>query len=177
MKHTLLRHANAAGGTNDMNRELTALGREQAVTRGLSLPEKFDLVISSPTMRTRQTAAIVAAIDDMADIIVCDGLYTPKGSDGEAMNKLFEELGYSPFRKYVNRAADLFCRYGEGAIKDIHDILNDHPDAGNILIVGHAVLLNSLGQQLNDSQSIIDYSFGECGGLHFSDNNVVTYIT
>lgn len=70
MNLVLWRHAEAADGASDMERELTARGRKQATRVGQwlrsHLPQGFE-VIASPALRTRQTAeALVAAftIDD-----------------------------------------------------------------------------------------------------------------
>ena len=60
----LCRHAEAAPGEPDDLRELTATGREQAralAARLAALPEPPVLVVTSPLLRARQTATVIAA--------------------------------------------------------------------------------------------------------------------
>ena len=60
----LCRHAEAGPGDPDDLRELTATGREQAralATRLAALPAPPVLVITSPLLRARQTAAEIVA--------------------------------------------------------------------------------------------------------------------
>jgi len=65
----LWRHADAEDGVPDSGRKLTAKGEKQARQMGQwlksNLPDKFSL-LTSPTMRTRQTAQ---ALDDAFKIV------------------------------------------------------------------------------------------------------------
>jgi phosphohistidine phosphatase len=59
MRLVIVRHAEAAAGTPDELRTLTALGREQARDLGHRLREELgtvDAVLSSPLLRARETA-------------------------------------------------------------------------------------------------------------------------
>ena len=61
MRLFLVRHAEAAPGHPDELRPLTAAGREQARALGERLAaEQPDLVLSSPLLRARETAAAIA---------------------------------------------------------------------------------------------------------------------
>ena len=65
MRVYLCRHAEAGPGKTDELRELTAAGLEQARTLGERLaarPEPPRLVLTSPFVRARQTAAEIARI-------------------------------------------------------------------------------------------------------------------
>src|SRR4029079_11759478 len=60
----LCRHAKAAPGEPDEERELTGKGRREAAglaTRLASLPEPPVVVLSSPLVRARQTAELIAS--------------------------------------------------------------------------------------------------------------------
>jgi phosphohistidine phosphatase len=62
MRLFLARHAAAAPGHPDELRPLTSEGREQARTLAERLvPEQPDVVLTSPLLRARETAAAVAA--------------------------------------------------------------------------------------------------------------------
>ena len=64
MRVYLCRHAKAAPGEPDEERELTGKGRRQAAelgTRLASLPEPPVVVLSSPLVRARQTAELIAS--------------------------------------------------------------------------------------------------------------------
>jgi phosphohistidine phosphatase SixA len=61
MRLFLARHAKAAPGNPDELRPLTAEGREQARALGERLaPERPEVVLTSPLLRARETAAAVA---------------------------------------------------------------------------------------------------------------------
>jgi phosphohistidine phosphatase len=63
MKVYLCRHAQAVSGDPDALRELSAEGLEQAQALGEALAQRVDapaLVLSSPLLRARQTAAEIA---------------------------------------------------------------------------------------------------------------------
>jgi phosphohistidine phosphatase len=63
MQLYLVRHAEAAGGEPDELRPLTPAGREQARSLGERLREsgvRPDAIVTSPLLRARETAALVA---------------------------------------------------------------------------------------------------------------------
>jgi phosphohistidine phosphatase len=64
MQLLLVRHAEAAPGDPDALRPLTPSGREQARALGRRLADegiRADAVVTSPLLRARETAALVAA--------------------------------------------------------------------------------------------------------------------
>lgn len=65
MQLVIIRHAEAAPGSPDELRPLTAAGREQARSLGLQLREQGiapDAVVSSPLLRARETAEALAGL-------------------------------------------------------------------------------------------------------------------
>lgn len=76
----LVRHAEAAEGTPDRDRELTVRGRQQAEQMGRwlrSLLPHIDCVLVSPAVRARQTAELLfAACAQPPEMITAEGLYT-----------------------------------------------------------------------------------------------------
>jgi phosphohistidine phosphatase len=70
----LVRHANAAPGSPDALRPLTASGQEAARLLGDLLAERQpDAVVSSPLLRARETAAAIAAAAGLSPA-VAEGL-------------------------------------------------------------------------------------------------------
>ena len=61
MRVYVVRHAEAAPGEPDELRRLTPYGREQARRLRDELATEFDAVLSSPLLRARETAELIAA--------------------------------------------------------------------------------------------------------------------
>lgn len=176
MEFTLIRHGNAEEAKDDFKRKLTLLGMRQAMGRKLDLEKEFDIVISSPAPRAFQTASIIAGIG-ISNVILCKELYSPASiSDDEAMDKLFEELDCDPLQKYLERDADLFNRYGRYAHDAVWERIANNHDIEDVLIVGHAILLNTVARQISSNPLIVDCSLGECEGLCLAENGTVTHI-
>lgn len=117
---TFLRHADAKPAIDDINRPLSELGKSQAIQRAKSLlGEKYDLVLISSALRTKQTAEIITEqIECEAPFITLDELYL------------------CPTRQ--NHSAEEIC-------KIIHQIESEK-QACNILVVAHANIINQIGE-------------------------------
>ncbi len=90
MRVYLCRHAHAVSGDPDELRELTAEGAGQARALGEALATRPDppvLVLSSPLLRARQTAAAIASAVDVA-VRVADEL--APGASLETLAQLLE---------------------------------------------------------------------------------------
>ncbi|HRH21567.1 MAG TPA: histidine phosphatase family protein [bacterium] len=126
------------------NESLTPIGREQAKTTGVRLRDKeIDFVYASPTLRTRQTAEIIAEIVGLetigieADLIERDfGVltgkpvadipkYCKKFFVGDRINYFLEGEGVESFPKLLTRVKRL-----------IKKIVARHP-TDNVLLVTH----------------------------------------
>ncbi len=86
----LCRHAEAAPGDPDELRELTAAGRRQAralAKRLAALPQPPVLVLTSPLLRARQTAAAIA------DATGARLLIEPRLAPGATADQLIAALG------------------------------------------------------------------------------------
>jgi phosphohistidine phosphatase len=108
----LVRHAEAAPGSPDEERQLTPAGREQAARLGDRLAqagERPDAVVTSPLLRARQTGDLIAA---------------PLGLEPESD----ERLG---FGATAERLAAAVSGRGEAVVVVAHE-----PDCGEI----HAAL-------------------------------------
>ncbi len=79
----LIRHGDAekaATGKKDFDRELTQSGRikmKSAAESWKNLIDKFDCIVSSPLVRTIQTAQIIAETFDIKDKIIPDRKLSP----------------------------------------------------------------------------------------------------
>lgn len=176
MEFTFIRHGNAEEFEDDFKRKLTLLGMRQAMDRKLDLEKEFDIVISSPAPRAFQTASIIAGTG-ISNVILCKELYSPASiSDDEAMDKLFEELDDSPLRQYLERDVELFNRYGRYAHDAIWNKIANNHEIEDVLIVGHAVLLNAVAGCFSSDPLIVNCHLGECEGLYLPKNNNVVHI-
>lgn len=78
MRLYLVRHAEAAGGTPDELRPLTATGREQARALGARLREsgiRADAIVTSPLLRARETGKLLG--DELGVAPAVDGRLAP----------------------------------------------------------------------------------------------------
>ena len=176
----LIRPGNEMWATHPLARQLTEKGFQQASDRKEALEkmlngELFDIVFSSPATRALHTALKISGFEEK-DIIVLDALYMPEDStDRQAVETMFAELMYSPLRLY--RKADeagALIRYGEKAASLIRAEIQTEK-AQNILVVGHAVLLNTIASALvgNDTDLILRVMLAECEGLCIHPNGWV----
>ena len=150
---TLLRHAESVGNAQSRwqgqsDYPLTEKGRSQAhalAERWKSEKMKFDLAITSPLGRARETAEIVAAALHLP--IEIDPIWLERHS-GEMEGLTIEEVLQKPKPSYITPYHSvggdgegdwaLFLRAG----KALHDLLRR--PAGNYLIVSHGGMLNQL---------------------------------
>ncbi len=151
---TFLRHGESVGNVEERFQgqadfPLTDKGRTQAhvlAERWLTLGVKFDLAITSPLIRARETAQIVA---DVLNVPVEEDPIWMERDNGamsgltrEEVNKLFPEpvfrTPYDSFGESGEGDWELFLRAGHA----MHELLKR--PAGNYLVVTHGGLLNKL---------------------------------
>ena len=171
---TFVRHANAIPKEEDkpdIARPLTEKGRKQALERRRQLDNPaFDLVLFSPTMRTDETGSIVAGSFSSSDFIELPELYTPKGPDGEILDEMFSRLGYTPLESYYQEPAESIECLERFARKAWNAILIKirRARAKNILVVGHAIYLPSIGYQVSvgeERQKVFQWNMPEGGAF------------
>lgn len=172
---TFVRHGNAvkAEGQPDSARKLSTKGHDQARARRslLGNPE-FDLVLFSPTDRTKQTAELVAGGFEACLAYDVEELFTPKGPDGEALDEMFKRLAYSPLSAYQKEERwDCLERYAQNAWRAILDEI-ENTGGENILVVGHAVYLPIIGYTATEGTftELLGCNMGECGAIQIAFN-------
>jgi phosphohistidine phosphatase SixA len=174
---TFLRHGNTDTATNDMERLLTEKGFKQAGERQFKMNfPKFDLILSSPAIRAKHTAAIVGGVYT-SDVVEVKALYPTSDNecDQKRLAELFTTLGYAPLRTY--RKMDktrAIIRYSTMArVKILHEIKKLR--AKNILVVGHAIMTNAIIAELNggDTDLLLDTVLGEVEGFKINLNEGV----
>ena len=152
-RFTLLRHGESVGNAQarwqgQSEYPLTERGRAQAravADRWKSEDEKFDLVISSPLMRARETAEIIAAALNLK--VEVDPIWLERDI-GEMEGLTADEVRQRPQPPYIT-PYDSIGGDGEGdwelflrAGKALHDLLRR--PAGSYLVVSHGGMLNQL---------------------------------
>lgn len=172
---TLLRHGQTGKAERDFDRRLTEEGVRQALARRESLGHPtFDLVIASPAKRAADTAAIAA--DDSIIVILSELYASSDPADRATIEHLFDKLGYAPLREYHRAGGeDAFNRYAAAACEAIRKTtaLCSYDKDPHILVVGHAVLINSIAATLfgQDSDLILDANLGEVEGFRVMLND------
>ncbi len=164
---TVLRHCSSTKPADksyaaDLARQPTEKGFAQAKARGEKLRQKFDIVFSSPTDRCVKTAATVAGIDESRVVKLDELYYDGKTAQSQAIDALFNELGYVSLEDYLcSEGGEHVRTHGKIAAKAALDYVGKYtrvhegevlgnPPPKSILVVGHAVLSSALGLALID---------------------------
>lgn len=163
-----LRHGNAPSlppDSIDFDRQLSEIGKEQAVTSGESFGKDllpfYATVMASPSPRTLDTAQLFLKAADAEKVsvrgepVLYDGTMQPGGG------ALFKKIGYGSLREYVNNSNEddrnlarlLLGRYAHEVIGAMLKVTEESPRVPNgsvktndatLLMVGHAVYLPSV---------------------------------
>ncbi len=140
----IVRHAKAPKMSPDQpdeDRMVNQAGHDQAK----KLAEKlqgfdFDIVLSSPLKRVKQTLAI--ATNGRYPVTEVSELNCPP--KGSSIDIMFNELGYVPLAKYFEHPfGEHLKEYGRAAFAAVMRNLPETPRQ-QVLVGGHAVLLNAL---------------------------------
>jgi len=148
-----LRHGESVGNAEarwqgQSDYELTEKGRAQAralAQRWKSEGMKFDLIISSPLMRAKETAEIIASAlhlrVDFAPVLLERNIGEMEGLTAEEVRKIPQPPFVTPYDPIGGGGEGdwaLFLRAGQA----LHNLLHKPP--GSYLIVSHGGLLNQL---------------------------------
>ena len=143
----LLRHTKAVkvnSTDRDDDRQLNELGIAQAQKLAAKIDiVDFDTVLSSPLIRVHQTLKI--AIGGDYEVQSLPELTCATG-DGNPIDVMFNELGYSPMTKYLEHPLGEHLKvWGETALESVLKWLPDERRQQTVMVGGHAVLQNALG--------------------------------
>ncbi|MDO8518463.1 MAG: histidine phosphatase family protein [bacterium] len=182
MQLLALRHARALAGPDDILRPLGALGVEQARKRRQTLgAPTFDIIAASPAVRTVSTAALVSETLE-SSVIKFDALYSDTTSEqGKVLDALFEKLLYAPCSAYyAQQGGEVVREHGIAAWAVVYNLLI-HVHIRSMLVVGHAVLIQAMGQAICAGKTEMverlgELNLGECEGyeLTLNDDTEVT---
>lgn len=176
-KYTLIRHGRAGKADRDEDRMLTKKGREQANKRAAKLGDsQFDVIISSSASRAMETASCFS--NAKQEIIPLDELYFPSDEeDNIALENMFDELECATLRTYLdNDKTGVMMRYAQAMADAVKSRVLGNENK-NVLIVGHAVLLNALAYILSRAdKNILDYNLDECEGIYINKDGNATYL-
>ncbi len=148
---TFLRHADADQATSDINRPLSQKGKSQADHRASNLKDhNFDLVIVSAALRAKETAEIIL----------------DKLSSKAPMEEVLE-LYVVPDRENSTP---------EEISEIILSRISKH-EAKDILIIGHANIINALGHlQLPSATDLLTAHFSPTEGFTIREDGNLTLI-
>jgi len=94
IRHGIAEELGVHGNQNDSQRELTEKGRAKMIdiAEGLrAFDVELDLILSSPYLRTKETAEIVAKTFKMKDKLVYSENLTPAGDLGNLIDEINEK--------------------------------------------------------------------------------------
>ncbi|AIF81687.1 hypothetical protein I862_05665 [endosymbiont of Acanthamoeba sp. UWC8] len=156
MRLTFLRHAHSSPAGDDKNRILTSKGIEQALTyKKISNDVKYDLVIHSSAVRTRETAEIILyRVSTKVPYIEIPTLYLPE--DDKDISEVSKSIMLRPYAtpneilsKDKNNSWE---RYTNKAYTDISSAIkqyNPSSELSHVLIIGHGTILNLIGYKFS----------------------------
>lgn len=134
----------------------------------------FDLVLSSPAWRCRQTVMGALDIRDEEVVVVSDCLMYGDPEDGseesEALAAMFKQLSYAPLNEYLKHPKkDHLVSHCRVACSYISQMVRERR-AESIAICGHAPLITTqgvvaAGDDASVGLELMDYSPGTCQGF------------
>ncbi len=148
MRLIIIRHGETVGNTKrilaDSNDPLTEKGIEQAKKLSKRLAtEKVDVIFSSPFLRAKETAKIIAKEHPKADFVLLDGLKEMK--HGSFSNKTYDEVDWNKLPEDAESKTALFDR----AKKVIEQISSEKSDS-TVVLVGHNAINKSIVRVLRN---------------------------
>lgn len=165
-----IRHGNAEKGKVDIARPLNEKGRKQTQARRKKLGgTRFDLAITSPAVRCRQTAEILVE-ETNTPIVELQELYT--AADVEIMWQVYERLVDAPLEAYLeSEARELICAYGKSNAAKILAIIERYGKGiQNVLIAGHTPLSQSIGYAITKFPSLLSIRTDGAEGFQINLN-------
>jgi len=166
---TLLRHGSVQKTFGDNRKHvLSDEGRRQACVcrEKLSNPH-FDCVLHSPLERTRETARIVAGLEeDEATTVIHPLFYDGTHPGAGTMDAAFRRLHHASLSAYYQLPN--VRKHMEALALDAFELLNIEINCRNakeVLVVGHCVLLLALCAVIvDDDEPFMSRVLGECEG-------------
>lgn len=175
-KITFVRHGQTDKVKPDSARRLTDEGKAQAARlREKLVDAKFDLGLHSPMERTRETVVIIAG-ETVPTKMIPELMHDSSTEDGKLLDEAFAKLGYAPLKDYFEKSEVetrlALVRYGQNAWQAIMEAVEDTDPSGNILVVGHAILIPltvymgcNQGTDYTFRKRFVEINFGECQGI------------
>lgn len=170
----LLRHAKAAKTEADHRyNPLSEEGVLQAKARRKELNSPmFDLVISSPLIRARQTASLIADVPEDS-VLEISTLFYDADPDTHLFDSTFEKIQHADTTTwYASEAGEAYKRIAARAGDDIHKVLEQHSEAKKVLVVGHAIGIPAIADYLRPlEKEVLNTPIQETGGFKLSMEN------
>lgn len=177
VQFTLIRHGKTDKAFSSYHRAhpLSSEGVCQALNCRIALGRpRFDLVLCSILRRSRETALIVANTSRSSLTGIPGLFYEVEDPRGVALDQAFEELGYVSLQDYL-QLPEVKGNIESLAKESLDHIVTkvEEVSAENILVVGHAVLLQALGREMTGKdRPFTDRRIGECQGFQIRWNNM-----
>ncbi len=163
-----LRHGNTLPSSNDFERQLSEIGRQQAIEAGQSFGKELEpyhpFLLVSPAPRTMETARLFCPAASLLPIqSLYDGTMQPGGSD------IFRKIGYAPIWDYLENENQqerelmhqLLGAYARETTTAIVNHLKETKASEDctLWIVGHAIYLPSAVVGLAEAAGMASDSF------------------
>jgi broad specificity phosphatase PhoE len=176
-----LRHANADPGRIDAERPVSQLGKTQIERlRARTLSDNFDLLISSPTRRTRETSQLLLGekASNMSAVVLTSLQRLDDAHEDQHITTMFEELEHASLATYFGHPLNRWLRvFGFRAANDICQLTHTL-GAKSVLVVSHGVLLPAIIHEMFLFDSVealaLKHCFGECGAVDVIVGNTLS---
>ena len=152
----MVRHGKTTKADNDLERVLTTEGENQAGAMSIKLANiEFAAAYVSPAMRTVQTADIIdrtVNTEKIPELYLLDEKIAVMSKD--LGTPVEGNMTYPPLEAWLaHEHGDHLNNFGINAAKAIQERINQLSETElNILIVGHAVLLNAMALHLAETE-------------------------
>lgn len=170
----------ADGKVSNYDAPLTLEGKFQAArTTKYIKNENIACVYAAPSIRTRQTAEIVAK-KIHAPLVIVDGLRERIGIKKEDIKSVSDQEFFDNYlnRNYKNNEKETCEKYIKRNFEIIDDIIKKHKDKNqNVLIVGHSSMLYALSAYFHGLQKdgdVIWMQCSNCATVKFSTDHCST---
>jgi broad specificity phosphatase PhoE len=164
VKITFVRHGNTDKTKRDEDRCLTEKGREQARQFKVKYRVTPQLVLSSNARRALETAQVIVEGRQCPIKTLAELYLAANQAELEVIEALFAAHGYAPLATYLAADRKFFEQYAMRAASMIRQLAATE-GANDVLVVGHAIVLNAIGREFSSDPRLLTTMIGEAEGF------------
>ena len=163
----------------DLIRPLSSEGIAQAEKiRQWLWEDEISMVLTSPATRSMQAAKIVGR--GIKPIVIPSLYESPVEGDKAEFERLHSLLNYHPLREYFNLDQNhIFPRYADIVMAEFYQYcVSDQPyPKKNIVVCGHAILLNAFAFGMTDNELALEICLGYGEAMTIAKDGKIRHTT